>query len=74
MNSVETDLSSFRNFFFIGIGGAGMSAIALVLKGMGFNVSGSDIKESRYVNILRKSGIEVSVSYTHLTLPTNREV
>ena len=63
MNSVETDLSSFRNFFFIGIGGAGMSAIALVLKGMGFNVSGSDIKESRYVNILRKSGIEVLIGH-----------
>jgi len=63
LNSVETDLSSFRNFFFIGIGGAGMSAIALVLKGMGFNVSGSDIKESRYVNILRKSGIEVLIGH-----------
>lgn len=63
MTSVETDLSIYKNFFFIGIGGAGMSAIALVLKEMGFNVSGSDIKESRYVNILRESGIEVFIGH-----------
>jgi UDP-N-acetylmuramate--alanine ligase len=60
---LSTDLSSYKNFFFIGIGGAGMSAIALVLKGMGFNVSGSDIKESRYVNILRESEIKVLIGH-----------
>ncbi|MHB1346619.1 MAG: UDP-N-acetylmuramate--L-alanine ligase [Candidatus Humimicrobiaceae bacterium] len=63
MTASETDLNIYRNFFFIGIGGAGMSAIALVLKGMGFNVSGSDIKESRYVNILRDSGIRVFIGH-----------
>ncbi len=63
MTSIETDLSIYKNFFFIGIGGAGMSAIALVLKGMGLNVSGSDIKESRYVNILRESGIKVFIGH-----------
>ena len=63
MTASETDLNIYHNFFFIGIGGAGMSAIALVLNGMGFNVSGSDIKESRYVNILRGSGIKVIIGH-----------
>ena len=29
---------------FVGIGGIGMSGLALVMKGMGFKVQGSDIK------------------------------
>ena len=34
---------------FIGIGGIGMSGIAEVLKGLGYNVSGSDISENSNV-------------------------
>ena len=61
--SNNINLDNFKSFFFIGIGGAGMSAIALVLKGMGFIISGSDIKESRYVNILKDSGIKVIIGH-----------
>jgi UDP-N-acetylmuramate--alanine ligase len=35
-------LTDFKNAFFIGIAGAGMSALAQYLKGIGKNVSGSD--------------------------------
>ena len=35
-------IKDFQNFFFIGIAGAGMSALAQYLKGTGKNVSGSD--------------------------------
>ena len=52
-----------KRVHFVGIGGAGMSAIAIVLKGMGFNISGSDIKESRYIDILRESGIKVFIGH-----------
>ncbi|MGM0365762.1 MAG: UDP-N-acetylmuramate--L-alanine ligase [Actinomycetota bacterium] len=48
-----------KKYFLIGIGGAGMSAIALVLKGMDNEVAGSDIKKSRYTAILENEGIEV---------------
>jgi len=50
--------------FLIGIGGAGMSAIALVLHGMGFLVSGSDIKESRYTSALKNKGIKVFTGHS----------
>ncbi len=40
-----------------------MSAIAIVLKGMGFNISGSDLKESRYTNLLKNEGIEVFIGH-----------
>ena len=36
------NISDFKNIFFIGVAGAGMSAIAQYLKGVGKNVSGSD--------------------------------
>ena len=34
--------SEYNHFFFIGIAGTGMSAIAQYLRGIGKNVSGSD--------------------------------
>jgi len=63
LRNFEHNLGKYENFFLVGIGGAGMSAIAVVLKGMGFNVSGSDIKQSRYVDILRHEGIKVYIGH-----------
>ncbi len=34
--------TNYKNYFFVGIAGTGMSAIAQFLKGTGFNVAGSD--------------------------------
>jgi UDP-N-acetylmuramate--alanine ligase len=48
---------------FIGIGGAGMSGIALVLAQRGHDVSGSDLKESRYTRVLEKAGVRVHVGH-----------
>jgi len=36
------DINNYQSYFFIGIGGTGMSAIAQYLKGIGKSVSGSD--------------------------------
>jgi len=56
-------LAKHKNYFLVGIGGAGMSAIALVLKGMGHNVRGSDIKRSRYTVSLQNEGIEILIGH-----------
>lgn len=53
----------FERAHFIGIGGAGMSGIALVLHERGCAVTGSDLKESRYVRDLRYAGIEVAIGH-----------
>lgn len=47
----------------IGIGGAGMSAIATVLLQMGYEVEGSDIKESPNVRRLRRLGAVVGIGH-----------
>jgi UDP-N-acetylmuramate--alanine ligase len=57
------DLGSLDRVHIIGIGGAGMSAIATVLRGMGLAVSGSDLKESLTLDRLRADGVEVTVGH-----------
>jgi UDP-N-acetylmuramate--alanine ligase len=57
------DPAVHKKYFLIGIGGAGMSAIALVLKGMGHSVRGSDIKKSRYTVSLQNEGIDVLIGH-----------
>ena len=53
---------------FIGIGGAGMSGIALVLHQRGCHVTGSDLKASRYVRELEEAGIEVHIGHEAPTI------
>ena len=52
--------------FFIGIGGSGMSGLAEVLFNLGYEVSGSDIKESGVTERLRALGINLSLSLIHI--------
>ncbi len=57
------DLTGYKDYFLVGIGGAGMSAIALVLRGMGYNVRGSDIKRSRYTILLQNEGLDILMGH-----------
>jgi UDP-N-acetylmuramate--alanine ligase len=52
-----------RSVHFIGIGGAGMSAIAKVLLERGCSVSGSDLKMSRAATMLEAMGAAVHVGH-----------
>ncbi len=58
----------FTSAHFIGIGGAGMSGIALVLHERGCKVTGSDLKSSHYVRELEAAGIEVHVGHEASTI------
>ncbi|HLI15102.1 MAG TPA: UDP-N-acetylmuramate--L-alanine ligase [Acidimicrobiales bacterium] len=57
------DLSRPRRVHVVGIGGAGMSAIATVLREMGHVVSGSDVKDGPALERLRALGVEVRVGH-----------
>ena len=52
-----------RHGHLIGIGGVSMSPLAEVLRGMGLQISGSDINESENVIHLRSLGIEVVMGH-----------
>ena len=57
------DLLVPRRIHIIGIGGAGMSAIAIVLRAMGHVVSGSDLRDSSVAERLRSQGITVWIGH-----------
>jgi len=52
-----------RRVHFVGVGGAGMNGIAEVLVNQGFDVSGSDLKESRATEHLKKLGARVFIGH-----------
>jgi UDP-N-acetylmuramate--alanine ligase len=47
----------------IGVGGAGMSGIAVVLSKLGVAVTGSDLKVSRYTRHLAEAGVPVCIGH-----------
>jgi UDP-N-acetylmuramate--alanine ligase len=69
----ESDWSS-RRLHFVGIGGAGMSGLALVARALGAHVTGSDRVESSYTAHLREQGIEPSIGHAAGNVPTGAEV
>ena len=58
----------------IGIGGAGMSGLALVAKQLGATVTGSDQADSSYSERLRAAGIEPVIGHDAANLPEGAEV
>lgn len=58
-----------KQVHFIGVGGVGMSGIARVAHDQGMQVSGSDIKESRYTKQLREVGITVFIGQKAENIP-----
>jgi UDP-N-acetylmuramate--alanine ligase len=58
-----------RRLHFVGIGGAGMSGLALVARRLGAEVSGCDSAESPYTEMLRAAGINATLGHSadHVT-------
>ncbi len=56
-------LGRLRRVHFVGVGGVGMSGIALVLKNLGFEVSGSDLRESEITRRLVDAGVKVVIGH-----------
>ena len=63
-----------RQLHFIGIGGAGMSGLALVCAELGATVSGSDRSGSSYMERLRRAGLDPVVGHDAANLPAGAEV
>jgi UDP-N-acetylmuramate--alanine ligase len=63
-----------RRLHFIGIGGAGMSGLALVCRELGATVTGSDRADSSYMERLRRAGIEPAIGHDTANLPEGADV
>ena len=53
----------YRVIHFVGIGGIGMSGIAEVLHNLGYEVTGSDLKDSETMTRLKELGIKVFIGH-----------
>ncbi len=60
---MKIELAKTEIIHFVGIGGIGMSGLALIMKGMGFNVQGSDIRNNKNIDRLKKNKIKVSIEH-----------
>jgi UDP-N-acetylmuramate--alanine ligase len=69
-----TETWAGRRLHFIGIGGAGMSGLALVAHALEASVTGSDRAESSYSERLRAAGITPSIGHDAANVPSDAEV
>src|SRR5690606_37624322 len=60
---VVPEMRRIRRIHFVGIGGAGMCGIAEVLANQGYDVSGSDLRESPVVARLRDMGVRIEIGH-----------
>jgi UDP-N-acetylmuramate--alanine ligase len=65
---------SGRRLHFVGIGGAGMSGLALIARRLGASVTGSDRAESSYTARLREHGIDPALGHRAENVPAGGEV
>ena len=60
---MKIELAKTEIIHFIGIGGIGMSGLALIMKRMGFNVQGTDIKNNKNVERLKQDKIKINIKH-----------
>ena len=66
---MKIELAKTEIIHFVGIGGIGMSGLALIMKGMGFNVQGSDIINNKNIDRLKKNRIKIFIlSFFNLSI------
>ncbi len=65
---------SARRLHFVGIGGAGMSGLAIIARRLGAQVTGSDRARSSYTERLREHGIEPALGHSADNVPPGAEV
>ena len=60
---MKIELAKTEIIHFVGIGGIGMNGLALIMKGMGFKVQGSDIANNRNIERLKKDKVKISIKH-----------
>ncbi len=60
---MKIELAKNENVHFVGIGGIGMSGLALIMQGMGFKIQGSDISNNKNIERLKKNKIKILIGH-----------
>ena len=60
---MKINLGKTELIHFVGIGGIGMSGLALIMDSLGFKIQGSDISDNKYLSNLRKRKIPIFLNH-----------
>ena len=60
---MKIELAKTEIIHFVGIGGIGMSGLALIMKGMGFKIQGTDISLNKNIERLKKNKIKIIIGH-----------
>ncbi|MDA9042761.1 UDP-N-acetylmuramate--L-alanine ligase [Candidatus Pelagibacter sp.] len=61
---MKIELAKTEIIHFVGIGGIGMSGLALIMKRMGFNVQGSDVLANKNIERLKRDKIKITIRHS----------
>ena len=61
---MKIELAKTEIIHFVGIGGIGMSGLALIMNRMGFNVKGSDVLINKNIERLKKDKIKIKIKHS----------
>ena len=56
---MKINLGKSEIIHFVGIGGIGMSGLALIMKSLGFKIQGSDISYTKNIKRLKKNNVKI---------------
>lgn len=73
-NKDFTGLKKGDKFHFIAMGGVGQSALAKILLQMGYEVSGSDMSDSKYLKELKELGAKVYIGHSAENVPEGARI
>ncbi len=65
---MKIDLGKNELIHFVGIGGIGMSGLALIMNGLGYKVQGSDIADNRNIERLNEKKIKVFLNHKKVNI------
>ena len=60
---MKINLGKTERIHFVGIGGIGMSGLAMIMSGLGFQVQGSDISDNKNIERLKQKKIKVFLGH-----------
>ena len=65
---MKIEIAKTEIIHFVGIGGIGMSGLALIMRGKGFKVQGSDISKNKNTERLKNERIKIYIGHKKLNL------
>ena len=60
---MNVKLAKTEIIHFVGIGGIGMSGLAIIMNGLGFKVQGSDISNNKNIERLKLKKIKINLTH-----------